>query len=92
MSTFLMVNPSHRGLVLWRDGWLALNTNHVANHSHKDNTTTMRNGDVYLWRRLDDSCWWCIDADAVFFDDRCAELPLTAEQEQLLGRLAQRVR
>lgn len=90
MSTFLMVAVTPRDLRCWQTDWLAMNTPNVAAHDAARKLTTMRNGDVYLWRRLEPGELYGLEVSAVF----CYEnfYPKTQGQWEAMEILRTRVR
>lgn len=90
MSVTLMMSARADGRRHWFNEWAEMNQANIAEHHHARMFTTMRNGDVYLWKVLDES-FLSLEVDAIHFDDRGAGR-LTPEQEGLYAQLKYRVR
>ena len=90
MSVTLMMSARNEGRRYWFNEWSEMNQANIAEHKQAYMVTTMRNGDVYLWKVLDES-FLGLEVDAIHFDDRCAGR-LTPEQEGLYAQLKYRVR
>ena len=90
MSATLMMSVRAEGRRHWFNEWSEMNQANIAVHKQSHMVTTMRNGDVYLWKVLDES-FLSLEVDAIHFDDRCAGR-LTPEQEVLYAQLKYRVR
>ena len=90
MSVTLMVSTRAEGRTHWFIEWSNMNQANIAEHNRTHMVTTMRNGDVYLWKVLDAS-FLSLEVDAIHFDTRGA-WRLTPEQEGLYAQLKYRVR
>ena len=90
MSVTLMVSARAEGRARWFIEWSNMNHANIAEHSRTHMVTTMRNGDVYLWKVLDES-FLSLEVDAIHFDTRGA-WRITPEQEGLYAQLKYRVR
>lgn len=90
MSTFLMVAVTQRDLDHWQRNWLAMNAPNVTTHDYAGALTVMRNGDQYLWRRLESRGLCGLAVSAVF----CFEnfYPRTQDQCDAMEILRTRVR